>query len=155
MNVLIMWHTRFVAAASSLQSSFLLLVRLYWGWQFAISGWGKMHDIPKFTTFFASLNIPLPAASAHFVAGVELFGGLLLILGLASRLTGLVLSGNMLVAYWTADREALLSFFSDSDKFTSAAEITFLMAALVILVFGAGRFSLDTLLTKRIMEQSV
>src|SRR5271157_1576445 len=27
--------------ATSLQSLFLLFVRLYWGWQFAVDGWGK------------------------------------------------------------------------------------------------------------------
>lgn len=113
-----------------------------------------MHNIPKFVTFFTSINIPFPAFNAHFVAGVEFFGGLLLMLGLVSRLTGLILTGNMLVAYWTADREALLSVFSDSDKFTSAAEITFLMAALIILIFGAGRFSLDALFERQLEERA-
>jgi putative oxidoreductase len=38
-----------IAIASSLQSPFLLLVRLYWGWQLAQSGWGKLHNIDKVT----------------------------------------------------------------------------------------------------------
>ena len=42
---------------SMLQSPFLLVVRLYWGWQFAQTGWGKMHNIGKITDFFMSLNI--------------------------------------------------------------------------------------------------
>ena len=92
MNILVRWYSRFSKATSFLQSPFLLVVRLYWGWQFAVSGWEKMHNVPRFTTYFASLNIPFPAASAHFVAGVEFFGGLLLILGLASRLAGLILA---------------------------------------------------------------
>ncbi|NYF80800.1 DoxX family protein [Granulicella arctica] len=154
MNTLAKRYTQFSAATSALQSPFLLAIRLYWGWQFAVSGWGKMQNIPKFTTFFNSINIPFPAFNAHFVAGVEFFGGLLLIVGLASRFAGLILAGNMLVAYWTADHEALLSVFSDSDKFTSAAEITFLMAALTILVFGAGRFSLDALFKGRLKERA-
>jgi putative oxidoreductase len=154
MNILVQWYSRFSKATSYLQSPLLLVVRLYWGWQFVVSGWAKMHNGPRFTAYLASINIPFPAASAHFVAGVEFFGGLLLILGLASRLTGLILAGNMLVAYWTADHEALLSFFSDPDKFTSAAEITFLMAALVILVFGPGMFSLDALLDSRLKRRN-
>jgi len=153
MNILVKGHSRFVSIVSSLESPFLLAIRLYWGWQFMTSGWGKMHAIPRFTTYFASLNIPFPAASAHLVAGVEFFGGILLILGLASRLSALVLSVNLLVAYWTADHEALTSFFSDPDKFTSAAEITFLVAALIILFLGPGLFALDTLLAKRYKEQ--
>jgi putative oxidoreductase len=98
MNYLLKFYRRASAAASRLRSPFLLAVRLYWGWQFVQTGWGKMHNIGKIVAFFASLNIPFPSASAHFVAGLEFFGGILLILGLATRLTGLLLAGNMLVA---------------------------------------------------------
>ncbi|MBI3680081.1 MAG: DoxX family protein [Acidobacteria bacterium] len=130
--------------ASSLQSPFLLLVRLYWGWQFIETGWGKVNNIGKVTAFFTTLGIPLPGLNAHLVAGLELVGGLLLILGLGARPIGFLLSINMLVAYITADREALLSFISDPDKFTAAAPFTFLVASLIVLIFGAGWFSMDS-----------
>ncbi len=81
-----------------LQSPFPLAIRLYRGRQFAQTGWGKMHNIAKIAGFFASLNIPFPAFSTHFISGLEFFGGLLLILGMASRLTGFFLAANMLVA---------------------------------------------------------
>jgi putative oxidoreductase len=139
---------------SYLQSPFLLAVRLYWGWQFAHTGWGKMHHIAKITGFFMSLNIPFPAANAHFIAGLEFFGGLLLILGLSSRLTGFLLAGNMFVAYWTADHEALVSIFSDPGKFYVADPYTFLFASLIVLIFGAGIFSLDALILKRVKEHA-
>jgi len=148
MNYLLKFYRRASAAASRLRSPFLLAVRLYWGWQFVQTGWGKMHNIGKIVAFFASLNIPFPSASAHFVAGLEFFGGILLILGLATRLTGLLLAGNMLVAYWTADHEALVSFFSDPGKFYTADPYTFLFASLMVLIFGAGLFSMDALLRK-------
>ena len=35
----------FVKAVSSLQSPFLVLVRLYWGWQISQNGWGKLHNL--------------------------------------------------------------------------------------------------------------
>jgi putative oxidoreductase len=73
----------------------------------------------------------------------------LLIAGLASRLTGLVLTGNMFVAYLTADREALLSFFSNPGKFYGADPYTFLFAAALILIFGPGWFALDTFIAHR------
>jgi putative oxidoreductase len=130
--------------ARSLQSPFLLLVRLYWGWQFIVTGWGKVNNIEKVTNFFTTLGIPFPGINAHFIAGLELVGGILLVLGLASRPIGLLLSVNMLVAYITADREALLSFISDPDKFTAAAPFTFLVASLIVLIFGGGWFSVDT-----------
>lgn len=154
MKSLIQWYSRFSTAASYLQSPLLLAVRLYWGWQFAQTGWGKLHNLAKITSFFASLNIPFPAASAHFVAGLEFVGGILLILGLGSRLIGFLLAGNMLVAYWTADHEALISIFSDPGKFYVADPYTFLFASVMILVFGAGLFSVDALLAKRFKERT-
>jgi putative oxidoreductase len=128
---------------SSLRSPLLLAVRLYWGWQFVQTGWGKLHHLAKIREFFSSLGIPFPAFNAHFVSGLEFVGGLLLIAGLASRLTGFLLAGNMLVAYWTADRAALLSVISDPAKFYNADPYTFLFASVMILIFGAGFFSLD------------
>jgi putative oxidoreductase len=53
------------------------------------------------------------------------------------------------IAYVAADSEALKSIFSDPDKFTGATEFLFLMACLVVLVFGPGKFSVDGLLAKR------
>jgi putative oxidoreductase len=149
MKVLPNFYTRFGSLVSYLQSPFLLAVRLYWGWQFAQSGWGKLHHLERISSYFMSLNIPFSAASAHFIAGLEFIGGILLILGLGSRLIGLLLSCNMLVAYWTADRDALLSVFSDPGKFYVADPYTFLFASAMILVFGAGIFSIDALLAKR------
>ena len=135
-------------AVSSLQSVLLLCMRLYWGWQFMQTGLGKLHRIPGVTSFFTQLGLPLPHATALFVAWLELIGGCLLILGLASRVTACALFIDMLVAYITADRAALLSFFSDPGKFTAAAPYTFLFASLLILIFGPGRFALDTLVAK-------
>jgi putative oxidoreductase len=139
---------------SRLRSPFLLAVRLYWGWQFVQTGWGKMHHIGKIIGFFTSLNIPFPALNAYFVAGLEFFGGLLLIVGFASRFTGLLLAFNMLVAYWTADHQALVSIFSDPGKFYVADPYTFLFASLMVLILGAGLFSLDALLARRLQMQA-
>ena len=136
-----------IRVANSLQSPFLLVVRLYWGWQFAQTGWGKLGDINKVINFFTSLGIPAPALNAWFVSGLELAGGILLILGLGSRLIALPLAIDMVVAYITADREALGKIFSDPDKFYAAAPYTFLFASLIVLIFGPGRISLDAMLT--------
>jgi len=105
-----------VNAASLLQSPFLLAVRLYWGWQLIQSGWGKLHNLPKVTEFFTSLGLPMPGLMAVFISCVEFFGGIFLAVGLLSRLTALVLTVNMIMAYVMGDREALLSFLSDPDK---------------------------------------
>jgi putative oxidoreductase len=139
-------YQRVFKTADYLQSPFLLLIRLYWGWQLIESGWGKLHNLGKVTDYFASLGLPMPAQMAVIISCVELFGGIFLGLGLLSRLTSLVLTVNLIAAYITGDREALFSIFSDPDKFYAAAPYTFLVASLIVLIFGAGKFSLDELI---------
>ena len=148
MRTLVRLYTRFAALASYLQSPLLLAVRLYWGWQFAQTGWGKLHNLARVTDYFASLHIPFPALTTCFIAGLEFFGGILLILGLGTRFIGLLLACNMLVAYYTADHAALVSFFSDFDKFSAATPYAFLFAALLVLIFGPGLFSADALILR-------
>lgn len=144
-GVLCAW---FFKAANACQSPFLLIVRVYWGWQFWQAGWAHLQNMQKFTDFFISLGIPAPSLNAHFIAVLEAGGGILLVLGLGSRLISLLLAGDMLVAYITADREALSSVISDPDKFYAAAPYTLLFAALLILIFGPGMFSLDKLVAR-------
>ena len=140
------WYDGLFGLTVYLQSPLLLCVRLYWGWQLTQSGWGKLHNLEKVTEFFTSLNLPMPAQTAVLISCLEFFGGILLALGLFSRINSLVLTANLIMAYVTADREALFSIFSDPDKFMAAAPFTFLCATLVVLIFGAGKISLDTLL---------
>ena len=67
-------YDMFVRAASILESPFLLIVRLYWGWQMAQAGWVKLGSLGKVTDYFASLGIPAPALNAYFISGLEFFG---------------------------------------------------------------------------------
>jgi putative oxidoreductase len=128
------------------QSPLLLAIRLYWGWQFAQSGWGKLHRIAQVTEFFTSLGIPQPHLSAIACSLVEFVGGILFALGLGSRAVSLALFINMSVAFWTADREALGQIFSDPGKFYVADPYTFWFAALIVLIFGPGVWAVDALL---------
>src|SRR5215472_11702019 len=137
-------YSLFTRTVSSLQSPLLLIVRLYWGWQFFQSGLGKLKDIDKAVDFFTSLGIPHPVFTAHVVGTLEVVGGALLFLGLGCRLIALPLTVNMVLAYITADREALLSFFSEPAKFYNADPFTFFVASLLVLVFGPGRISLHS-----------
>ncbi len=141
-------YDRFFTLISYLQSPFLLFVRLYWGWQLIQSGWGKLHHLGNVTEFFTSLNLPMPAQTALAISCLEFFGGIALAIGLFSRLTAFVLTINMIMAYVTADREALFSIFSDPDKFYAAAPYTFLIASIIIVLFGPGKIALDTLLER-------
>ena len=80
------------------------------------TGWAKIHNIARVTSCFTDLGIPFPGRKAHFVAGLELEGGMLLALGLGSRLAALPPTTSMVVAYITAGREALVSVISHPDR---------------------------------------
>ena len=74
-------YERHVSLISKLQSPFLLIMRLYWGWQFAVTGWGKLTHLDRTAGFFANLHIPMPKLNAMLAGSTECFGGLLLLLG--------------------------------------------------------------------------
>src|SRR6266478_3478911 len=62
-----------------------LFARVVVGWVFLWSGWGKLNNLPAITENFVGWHIPFPQILAPFVSGVEFFGGILLLLGLMTR----------------------------------------------------------------------
>jgi putative oxidoreductase len=136
--------------AAHLQSPLLFVLRVYWGWSFAQTGWGKLMHVERTAEFFASLNLPAPKLNAIAAGSTECAGGVLLALGLFARPAALPLVFTMIVAYVTADREAVQAIFSDTDKFTGAAPFLFLLVALLVLAFGPGKWSLDHLRARRV-----
>lgn len=153
-NQILRLHDGFVRVVSSLQSPFLLVVRVYWGWQLSQNGWGKLHNLPHVTEFFASLGLPAPGATAVFVSSFEFVGGILLAIGLLSRITALGILIDMTMAYWTADRDSFLAFFSNPGKFANADPFIFWFVALLILIIGPGKLALDTLLRRRLRKDA-
>ena len=138
----------FDSAASFLQSPVLLIIRLYWGFQFMQTGWGKLTHLARVSGYFASLGIPAPHLNAALAGTTETVGGLLLLLGLFARVACLPLTFVLCIAYATAERAALSAIFTDPDKFTAATPFLFLFAVLVVLAFGPGRLSLDAFRTR-------
>ena len=137
-----------VTVANLLQSPLLLALRLYFFWQLFQTGQGKLSNMTRFIHFFRDLHIPAPTVNAYFVSSLECFGGLLLMVGLASRPLALMVAISMSVAYLTTEQEALMTFFSDSDKFVKADPFPYLLTALIVLAFGPGLFSIDALLKR-------
>src|SRR5215510_3993264 len=146
MKVIDRLYALFLKVVNALQSPFLLFIRIVFGWQFLETGIGHFRNMDKTVAFFTDLHIPAPSFTAHFVSGLETVGGILLILGLASRLISVPLLINMIVAFITAEREAFTAFFSDSNKFFAADAFPFMLVSLLILIFGPGLFSLDALI---------
>jgi putative oxidoreductase len=131
---------------SWLRSPFLLVIRVYWGWQFMQTGWGKLHSLDRVSQYFGSLGIPAPRLNAIVASSTELSCGTLIALGLLSRFASPPLVFCMCVAYATAEKESLQATLWNADKFTSATPFLFMLAAVTVFVFGPGRFALDSLL---------
>lgn len=123
----------------------LLMVRVSAGVVFAQSGWGKLHNLEQITAFFTELGIPAPGLQAPFVSGLEFVGGCLLIVGLLSRFMAAPLIGTMVVAIITAKKAEIES----ATDVLGFIEWHYLVMFLVIVLMGAGRLSIDHLLTKQ------
>lgn len=126
------------------QDPALLFTRVTMGWLFFLTGKGKLGHLADTTEFFASLGLPLPGFHAVAIGALECVGGLLLLAGFGTRLVAMLLTGSMTVAYLTAHT----GDFGGISAFADAAPFRFLLAALVLTAFGAGRWSLDALFTK-------
>ena len=138
-----------IFAGSHLQSAFLLGIRLVWGLELFEAGSGKLFHIDKPIAYFTTLGIPFPVENAYLVGCTEMFGGIFLTLGLLSRLTTIPLIINFIVAYLTTEQEALNKLIHfDPDAFIAADPFTYLLAAMIVFIFGPGAYSVDCLLKK-------
>ena len=75
-----------------------VLVRLFVGYFFVETGWGKLHNLEGFAQRFAGWGIPYPHFNAALSAYTEFIGGLLIVFGFATRLVSIPMIINMLVA---------------------------------------------------------
>jgi len=95
----------------------------------------------------------LPTLNAYVAGATECFGGLVLLLGAASRVVTIPLIFTMLVAYFTQHIEELRTLWNLNEKggydpatFFKAAPFPYLLTALLVLFFGPGAFSVDGIL---------
>lgn len=125
-----------------------LLTRLVIGLAFYQTGAGKLQNPEGVTAFFDGLGIPFPGLNAAFVSRLEYYGGMLLIVGLLTRLAALGLAGTMAVALMTADREAFLVALRGSGDtgLTDVAPVVFGLFLLWLVIHGPGVVSADAAL---------
>lgn len=119
-----------------------LLVRLFVGYFFLESGWGKIHNLDTFAERFAEWGIPAPAFNAALSAWTEFLGGLLIVLGLFTRLVSIPLFINMLVAVLAVR----LKKVGGLDDFVELDEPLYALSFLWLFFSGPGWVSLDHLL---------
>jgi len=133
----------FVRFGDWFSSYFLLIIRLVWGLQFCLAGYGKITHIDGVIQFFDSLAIPYPVYAAYLVAWCEFLGGLFVAIGFCARIFSLPLSIIMCTAYATAHSDALRVIFQNPDVFVRESPFPFLFTTLTVFCFGPGKFSLD------------
>lgn len=140
---------RFLNSTQKFQWLPPLLTRIALGVVFALAGWGKLQHIEKVVGYFGSLNIPFPSFQAPFVAGCELAFGVLILLGLFTRLASIPLIGIMIVAIGTAKLEDMGTL---SDLF-AFSEFLYVLLFLYLIVHGPGAVSVDCFLRKRLSKK--
>lgn len=143
-----LWN-RVKVIGNFLQSPLLLIIRLYWGYQLAITGLGKFLHLGNTADYFHTLGIPFPFLNAILAGSTEMIGGILLFLGLFSRIAAIPVLFVMAVAYATANHDSLIALFTqfDPDPFFKESPFLFAYAALLIFCFGPGKLSIDYWLT--------
>lgn len=139
--------TRIFDVATRLSFIGPLLARLTLGVVFALTGWGKLNNLDKITQYFDSLHIPAAHAQAIMVSTIECVGGVLLILGLGTRIVSLLLIGVMAVALYTT-KWGDVHEFADLNDFIGSVEFIYLIVFVWLGLAGAGALSIDHLLRR-------
>ena len=135
--------------AASNSDVILLIGRIFLGWIFVRSGYGKIFDIPAYAATFPARG--LPTFLAYIAVPAEFFGGIALILGLATRYLVLVMVIFMLVATFSSHRyweftDVAVRRAQDSSFYKN---IAMLGGLLLLFVGSSGRFSIDGLRKRR------
>ena len=141
-----------------------VLVRVAVGFVFLTSGIVKFVFENQGEGRFLKLGFHEPEATAYFVGGVEIAAGTLLLLGLLTRLAAIPLVIDMLVAIGTSKLPLL---FGPGPEPVAAApkvgfwafayvarlDLTMLLLVSFLLVAGAGAYSIDAWLSRRLTAQ--
>jgi len=125
----------------------LLLVRLVVGAVLMSHGFPKLFNSAPFLEAFPKMGFP--AWTVYVAGAVEFFGGLLLIVGLFTRVSAFLISGQFAVAFvkvhWKLGERDLFGFLGQgSDEYP----LVLCVVAFLLMTLGAGAISLDRLIFK-------
>lgn len=128
----------------------LLLIRVWLGYRMFTASYSTVTGIifhPEERVFFEKwfgeeLHYPMPLFMALLAKSAELSGGSFLLIGLFTKKAASLIAFTMFVATITAN---LGKDFNIDGGFT----ISYMLFALIFLLWGGGKFSLDYLLFKR------
>jgi uncharacterized membrane protein YphA (DoxX/SURF4 family) len=128
----------------------LLLIRIWLGYRMFSAGYASVIDIifhPKERVFFENwfgkeLHFPMPVVMAFIAKGAELSGGVFVFIGLFTRVAASVIAFTMLVA-------TLVANLGENFVIDGGFTISYFLFAIILLVAGGGKYSLDHLLRKK------
>ena len=126
-----------------------LLMRLFVGYFFLETGWGKIHNLDAMAERFTGWGIPLPPFSAALSGYTELIGGALVLAGLFTRLASIPMVINMLVALLVVKMKKV----SGIDDFVELDEPLYAVSFLWLVFSGPGKASLDHLLSRMLRRR--
>lgn len=164
MATLVNGYTRLRGVAENFQSLALLVLRIGIGFGLWFSAYGHLTHVEDMVKRFTEWGVPLPRLSVYVSAATEATGGILLVLGLATRLISIPLFFNFVVAYATARKDEFRRLFGithGNGPWDAWADVVndsampFLVASLVTFAFGAGKLSVDYLLEKAFRRLAV
>src|SRR2546422_8029078 len=107
-----------------------LLTRITLGHAFFLTVRGKLANFDTFVSFLTDQGVPAPVLNAHIVARLEFYGGILLVLGLLTRLVALGLAGTMVVALLTERKQFFESWRVTGDS--GPPDISFFVVLLLL-----------------------
>jgi putative oxidoreductase len=129
----------------------MTILRVVTGVVFLAHGYKKVFvdGLSAFAGYLSQVGVPQTHFFAPLVAGIELAGGLALIVGLFTRWAALVLAVEMLVA-------AVLVHLKNGFFLPSGYEYALMLLAANVSLFlaGAGEYAVDNILWDRVKSEA-
>ena len=129
----------------------LAVLRVVLGVTFILHGGQKLfvYGFDGVTGAFGQMGIPAPGFFGPFVALVEFFGGIAITLGLLTRLAALGVGATMVVAILTVHLKQ--GFFNPGGV---EFPLSLLASAIALVVAGAGAYSVDAVIGRKISDEA-
>jgi putative oxidoreductase len=140
-----MRHLFYCDTVGHIGSVGLLLLRLVMGVAFIFHGWPKIQS----PMGWMGPESPVPAILQVLAALAEFGGGMALAVGLLTRLASLGIATNMIVALGMVHLPHGDPFVSTTGGRSYELAAIYLACAVLLLLVGPGRFSLDALLFRK------
>jgi putative oxidoreductase len=138
-------HRIFPSFVGGTGAAGLLILRLAAGAAFVLHGWPKIQN----ATGWMGPDAPVPGVLQAAAAVAEFGGGIAWVLGLLTPLFSFLLVGNMAVAILTVHVKNGDPFVGAPGQHSAEAAVFYLATALLFLLAGPGKLSLDYLLFRK------